>query len=156
MSEHDTATKPVTSTPVERSMRSGRLWDTVKLSRWLRRLALPFVLLAFVWLYLSYGVRSVPTGMDTLPKSCPVGSFCAVQKNPTRVRVGSVVFVDVGRGALLLSQVSALEPDGRFQIRHENRRSAFLQYETQGPYKVEQVRELVLGVFRVEGSANGR
>ena len=153
MSEHASPTGPSES---EAAAASGRFWDTVKLSRWVRRLALPAVLVALFWFYMSYGLRSVPTDMDTLLQSCPAGSFCAVQKNPSRVRVGSVVFVDVGRGALLLSQVSEVEPDGRFQIRHENRRSVFLQYETQGPYKIEQVRGLVLGVFRGEGPANGR
>ncbi len=42
-------------------------------------------------------------------------------------------------------------PDGRFHIRHENRNSAYLSYEAQGPFELSQVRGLVLGVFRLEG-----
>jgi hypothetical protein len=139
MSE-DPSPSPTGSTPA--------LWDTVRISRLLRRLALPVVLVAFLLFYLSYGWQAVPNGMDTVPESAPVGSICAIQKRPSAVQVGSLVFLELDRGGLLLSKVSAVLPGGRFLIRHENRDSAFLSYEDLGPFDVRQVRGLVLGVFR--------
>lgn len=134
-----------------------RTWDTIRLSRWIRRLALPVVLLALFYFYLHFGWQTVPTGMDTVPTSAPPGSVCAIAKRPTTLEAGtSLVFLEVPGGGVLLSRVSKLEPDGRFHIRHENRESKYLRYESMGPYSMDKVQGLVLGVFRFEGSASGR
>jgi hypothetical protein len=141
---------------------TGRLWDTVRLSRWIRRLALPVVLLALFFFYLHYGWQTVPGGMDTMPESAPPGAICAIDKRPAAVKApgpdhpGSLVFVEVPGGGVLLSRVSTVLADGSFQIRHENRKSSYLRFESQGPYPIERVQGLVLGVFRFESSDSGR
>ena len=134
----------------------GGAWDTVRLSRWIRRLALPVVLLALFFFYLHFGWRTVPAGMDTMPESAPPGSICAIDKRPTTLKAEtSLVFLEVP-GGVLLSRVWRLEPDGRFQIRHANRESKYLRYESMGPYSIDKVRGLVLGVFRFESFDGGR
>ena len=69
--------------------------------------------------------------------------------------LNSLVFVAMPEGGVLLSQVSVLAADGSFQIRHENRKSKYLGYERQGPYRIEQIHGLVLGVFRLGSSGRG-
>ncbi len=134
---------------------TGHFWDTVRLSRWVRRLALPAVLLGLFLFYLHFGWQTVPPAMDTMPESAPPGSICAIDKLPTGVKVGSVVFVEMPNGGVLLTQVSAVQSDGSFLIRHENRKSQYLGYESHGPYRIESIHGLVLGVFRF-GSSSGR
>lgn len=134
-----------------------RAWDTVRVSRWIRRAALPVVLLALLYFYLHFGWQTVPAGMDTMPQSAPPGSVCAIAKRPGRLEAGtSLVFLEVPGGGVLLGRVSSVEPDGRFQIRFENRESKYLRYESMGPYSLDKVQGLVLGVFRFEGSDSGR
>ena len=114
------------------------------------------VLLALLFFYLHFGWQTVPGGMDTMPDSAPPGSICAIDKLPTTLKAAtSLVFLEVP-GGVLLSRVSRLEPDGRFHIRHDNRESKYLRYESMGPYSIDKVRGLVLGVFRFEGSDGGR
>jgi len=136
---------------------TGGAWDTVRLSRWIRRLALPVVLLALLFFYLHFGWQTVPGGMDTMPQSAPPGSICAIDKRPTTLKAEtSLVFLEVPGGGVLLSRVSKLEPDGRFHILHENRKSKYLRFESMGPYSIDKVQGLVLGVFRLESSDGGR
>ena len=135
---------------------TGSAWDAVRLTRWIRRLALPVVLLALFFFYLNFGWQTVPGHMDTMPESAPPGSICAIDKRPTTLKAKtSVVFLEVP-GGVLLSRVSRIEPDGRFHIRHDNRESKYLSFESMGPYSVDRVRGLVLGVFRFESSDGGR
>ena len=120
-----------------------------------RGLALPVVLLGLLLFYLKFGWQTVPPGMDTMPQSAPPGSVCAIDKHPGVLKPdSSLVFLEVPGGGVLLSRVSAVTPDGRFHIRHENRKSSFLQYESQGPFEMSSVRGLVLGVFRFENSGD--
>lgn len=137
--------------------KTGGAWDTVRLSRWIRRLGLPIVLLALFFFYLNFGWQTVPSGMDTMPESAPPGSVCAIEKRPGTLKPGSsLVFLEVPGGGVLLGQVSSLEADGRFHIRFENRKSRYLRFESMGPYSIDKVQGLVLGVFHFEGSGNGR
>jgi len=136
---------------------TGGAWDTVRLSRWIRRLALPVVLLALFYFYLHFGWQTVPGGMDTMPRSAPPGSVCAIEKRPSGLKAGtSLVFLEVPGGGVLLGRVSRIEPDGRFQIEFENRESRYLRFEGMGPYSIDKVQGLVLGVFRFESSDSGR
>ena len=88
---------------------TGGAWDTVRLTRWIRRLALPVVLLALFFFYLNFGWQTVPGHMDTMPESAPAGSICAIDKRPTTLKAKtSVVFLEVP-GGVLLSRVSRIE-----------------------------------------------
>ncbi|HLU38203.1 MAG TPA: hypothetical protein VK081_02385 [Planctomycetota bacterium] len=110
-----------------------------------RRLALPVVLLGGLLLWRNYGMFTVPEGMDTLPDSHPPGTRCLVEKRPSRVRPGSVVFVEA-RGGILLSRVDAVLPGDRILLAHENPRSRFADLQDQ-PFPLSAVRALVLVAF---------
>lgn len=118
--------------------------------RWLVRLSVVVVAASVVLMYLSYGLLSVPRGMDTMPDTHPPGAVCLIQKWPSTVAERAVVFVDVEGGATVLSRVEKITADGKVSIRHDNRRSEFCYLEAAGPYDIDAVRGLVLTMFITE------
>lgn len=119
-------------------------------------LALGFGILLVRW----YGVLRVPTAMDTLPLTHPPGSACLIEKWPSRVRVGSAVFVDLEDGGSLLARVAEVRVDGSLILAVDNPKSRFaeLQGERLGPVPLARVRGLVLVIFApdVEAPPDGR
>ena len=100
------------------------------------------VVLALVFFFYNYGTWTVIDGMDTMGEAYPVGATCIVQKSPSAVKKGSVVLLEVEGGAALLSRVDRVEGD-RIHIRHDNRKSRFLEFEAQ-TYPLSAVRALGL------------
>ena len=125
-------------------------------TRWVRRIGLPLVIVGAVVLYVRYDFLGVPAGMDTLPDTHPPGSSCLIDTWGSALAPGQAVFVDLPDGSTVLSRVESVQPDGSFEIRHDNRRSGFGYLERLGPYPPEALRGLVLVVFPASQEVPGR
>ena len=121
-----------------------------RVGRRLRRAMLAVFFLALVYFFSCYGMYTVAPGMDTMP-AYPPGTFCVIEKNPRNLEAGhSVIILRAGAGGSLLSRVSRIEGDQIF-IRHDNRRSVFLDHEKHS-WAVDDIRGLVLACFAAEPS----
>lgn len=125
----------------------------LRLAGWIRRLALPCVLLGGLWLWRGYGMLTVPAGMDTLPDTHPPGTRCLVEKRPRHVVAGAVVFVDVsagtpddGEAGTVLLRVVETTPDGRVTLAADNTASPWASLVRQ-PLPESAIRALVLVTF---------
>lgn len=103
------------------------------------------VVVALILFFTNYGTWSVISGMDTMPEGFPPGATCIIKKSPGSVKKGSVVLIDVGDGAALLTRVERIEGD-QIHIRHDNRQSRFVHLEKQS-YPMSAVRALVLSAL---------
>ena len=86
----------------------------------------------------------VPEGMDTMPDTHPPGTICLIEKAPSSLEEGSVIFIDLPDRSTLLTRVAAVHDDGSVSIRHDHRASGFVYLEAKGPYPRGAVRGLVL------------
>ncbi len=133
---------------------------SLRAASWIRRATLPVALVCGFLLVRWYGFLRVPGGMDTLPHTHPPGSACIIEKWPSRVVRGAVVFVDLADGGSLLARVAEVRGDGTLMLEHDNVKSRFAdpQGERLGPVTLEQVRGMVLVVFPpdVEAPPDGR
>ena len=120
--------------------------NPARLRPWVTRIGLVLTLVLVVLFLRTYGMLTVPPGMDTMP-DYPPGTLCVIEKRPAEVSVGAVVFVDVDDGSLL-TRVAAVA-DGEFQVRHDDPHSRFarLQGEGLGWMPFERIRGLVLTGF---------
>lgn len=114
--------------------------------RWMLRTGWLAVAASGVWMYLSYGLLRVPAGMDTMPDTHPPSTLCLIQKRPSQVPRGAVVFLDVEGGATLLTRVVGTAPDGALTIQHDNRASRFAHLEREA-FTLADVRGLVVTMF---------
>ena len=117
------------------------------LTRWVRRLAIPVLLIGLIAFLRSFWFFVVPPGMDTMPELIPPGSTCVVERNPTAlVADKSIIFLEVEPGAApILVRVGRIE-DGRVFPVIDNPKSRFAGYANNS-YPLQQVRFLVLGRF---------
>lgn len=91
-----------------------------RLRRWPRRVLGVAAIVLFVLLWLNYGWRRVPLGVDTMP-STPSGALCLVQKRPRMPAVGSVVFVTLPDGAgEIVARVVSNASDGACTVKVDN------------------------------------
>ncbi|MEZ5965436.1 MAG: hypothetical protein R3F56_16505 [Planctomycetota bacterium] len=127
--------------------RMGLPWN-LRLARGIRRLTLPLALVGGVVLQRGYGVRTVPIGMDTLPDTHPPGTRCLVDKRPSHVVVGAVVFAEVP-GGTVLGRVESRFGDDRLQLAADNDASCFADL-LRAPVPLRAVRGLVLVTFLPE------
>lgn len=118
--------------------------DPRSLSKWLKRLGLPALLIGFILLFRTYWFMTVPVGMDTMPEIYPPGTTCVVEYDPSQLIGGkSVIFLEVEAGAQpILVRVRKVE-NGRVFPSVDNPRSRYAGYARQS-YLIEQVRALVL------------
>ncbi|MEM7203204.1 MAG: hypothetical protein AAF628_23280 [Planctomycetota bacterium] len=121
--------------------------NSLSLARLMRRSTGPVAILCLVLLWWHYGLLRVPVGMDTLPDSHPPRTVCLIDKRPSRLQPGAVVFVSLPDGSVLLSRVAEALADGSVRIRHDNRDSRFRRLERLGPFAAAAVRGLVLTQF---------
>ncbi len=121
--------------------------NTIAATRWVVRLGIPVLIVSIVVLYVNYGLLGVPQGMDTMVDTHPPGTLCLIQKRPSSVTPGAVVFVDLDDGGTVLSRVVEVSDDETFTIRHDNRKSVFLYLEERGPYRVDAVRGIVVSML---------
>ena len=118
-------------------------FDSSAGTRWVKRLALPILLVCMIVFCRSYWFVVVPAGMDTMPELYPPGTTCVVQRDPGQLVAGSVVFVEVEAGAApILVRIARVE-GGRVHLLVENPRSQFAGY-TKDDYPLSSVRALVL------------
>ena len=131
---------------------------TVRVASRIRRLALPIVLLGSVALWFNYGLLGVPIGMDTMLDTHPPGTRCLIEKRPSRVRQGGVVFVDLPDGGTLLARVAAVDDQGRISLACDNPRSRYRELADElGAIDPSAVRALVLVAFTpTPGAPGGR
>ncbi len=120
--------------------------NSLKTARFLRRCMLPVALICGALLFYNFGTLKVPKGMDTMMDSVPAGTTCLIQKRPSKVVVGNVVFVDLPRGGTLVTRVDEVRGD-RFTVRHENSSSRFGTGESLGELSVAMVRGIVIASF---------
>lgn len=120
--------------------------NPARLRPWVTRIGLVLTLVLVVLFVRTYGMLTVPPGMDTMP-DYPPGTLCVIEKWPGEVQIGAVVFVEVEDGSLL-TRVAAVT-DGTFQVRHDDPRSRFsrLQGEGLGWLPFARIRGLVLSGF---------
>lgn len=121
--------------------------NTLKATRWVGRLGVPLLLVCALALYWHFDLLAVPEGMDTMPETHPAGTICLIEKSPSGLVQGSVVFVDLPDGSTVLTRVAAVFDDGAIAIRHDNRASVFCYLEQSNPYPATAVRGLVLTMF---------
>jgi len=124
---------------------AARLPLSLRLARRVRFLGLPFVVLGGLWLWRSYGMLGVPSGMDTLPSTHPPGTRCLVDKHPHTIVPGAVVFAEAG-GGLVLGRVAEVTPSGQLRLEAENAASRWA-YLLADPVPMGAVRGLVLVTF---------
>ena len=105
------------------------------------------LVVAAVAMWWCFGLLRVPEGMDTMPLSHPEGAVCLIQKRPWSVSPGAVVFLDLPDGSTVLTRVVSVSEDGELKIRHDNRSSRFVGLERGGPYRIEDVRGVVITAF---------
>jgi len=118
-------------------------FDSSATTRWVRRLALPVLLVCAIVFFRSYWFVVVPAGMDTMPEVYPPGTTCVVQRDPAHLVAGSVVFLEVEDGAApILVRIARVE-GGRVYPLVDNPRSQFAGY-ARGDYPLTRVRALVL------------
>lgn len=118
-------------------------FDSAAVTKWVKRLALPVVLLGLILFFRSYWFVVVPEGMDTMPEVYPPGTTCVVQRNPAQVVEGSVVFLEVEAGVAPILVRIAKVANGRIHPLVENPRSRFAGYAKDN-YPLSSVRALVL------------
>ena len=111
------------------------------------------VVAALVYTWVSYGIYTVVTGMDTMP-AYPSGSYCIIEKGSSHVGVDSVIVLDLPDGASLLTRVERIQGD-TIHVRHDNRSSAFLWVE-QSPHPLRNVRGLLLTALAPDASLPAR
>jgi hypothetical protein len=121
-------------------------FEPQRFARALRRLTLPFAVIAGIVFWQMYGVIRVPEGMDTIPSIAP-GSTCLVAKSGSKAMVGHEVFCDVPDGGTVLSRVTEITADGRLVLRHDHVESRLPDSRAFGPVSRESVRGVVLVVF---------
>ncbi|MHC5064022.1 MAG: S24/S26 family peptidase [Planctomycetota bacterium] len=129
--------------------------DSMKAARLIRRAMLPIAILLGFLLYWNYGWLRVPVGMDTMPGEYPAGTLCLIDKRPSRLVEGSVVFVDLAEGGTLLARVAAVVEQG-FWLKSDNPDSRFAERLQAEAMPRESIRALVLTSFSAEAGPDGR
>jgi hypothetical protein len=86
--------------------------NPTRLRPWITRIGLVLAVAGILLFLRTYGVLTVPPGMDTLPEF-PPGTVCVIEKWPGEVPIGAAVFVEVDDGSLL-TRVAAVQ-DGEFR-----------------------------------------
>lgn len=127
-------------------------FEPQRIARALRRLTLPFAVVAGIVFWQMYGVVRVPEGMDTMPHIAP-GSACLVARNGNTAKVGHEVFCDVPDGGTVLSRVQEITADDRLVLRHDHTESRLPDSRAFGPVARDAVRGVVLVVFGSEAPA---
>lgn len=118
-------------------------FDTRVVTKWMKRLVLPVLVLGLVVFFRIYWFVVVPTSMDTMPEMYPPGTICVIERHPDTVREGNVIFLEVKAGAApILVQVGKVAAGRVFPV-VRNRSSRFAGY-AQDSYPLTDVRGLVL------------
>lgn len=120
--------------------------DPIKLKPWIHRAILLSVIAAGLVMYNNYGWLRVPKGMDTMPDELPGGTLCLIEKRPSEVVVGSVVFVDLPQGGTVVTRVREIVGDDLI-VQHDNPKSRLGFADGKGAVSIEWVRGLVLSGF---------
>lgn len=124
--------------------------NTIRATRIVLRLGVMLLVLCAVVLYWNFGLLRVPAGMDTMTDTHPPGTLCVIEKAPSSLEEGAVVFIDLPDGSTVLTRVVTVHGDGSIAVRHDNRGSVFTYLEAHGPYRGAAVRGLVLTMFVTE------
>lgn len=127
-------------------------FEPQRIARALRRLTLPFAVVAGIVFWQMYGVIRVPEGMDTMPHITP-GSACLVARNGSAAKVGHEVFCDVPDGGTVLSRVQEITADDRLVLVHDHAGSRLPDSRAFGPVARDSVRGVVLVVFGADAAA---
>lgn len=142
-----------TATP-QPARKTAKGFDPHRFGRALRRLTLPFAVIAGLWFWTCFGAIQVPKGMDTMPH-VPPGSVCLVDKRSDRVQERHEVFVEVPGGGTVLSRVVQITPEGLVVVQHDAATSSLPDSRAFGPLPREAVRGIVLCVFAGDQSEPG-
>ena len=133
-----------------------RAMSRVHFAKRLRRWTLVLGMVALAWSWLWYGARWVPAGMDTVP-DMPPGTFCVIAKRTGSVHVDSHVFIEIGGGDVVLSQVVGVDrAAGTVSIRHPNPESRIPDSRALGSLPLRSVQGTVLGAFKPGADDGGR
>lgn len=127
-------------------------FEPQRFARALRRLTLPFAVVAGIVFWQMYGVIRVPEGMDTIPGIAP-GSTCLVARSGGKAMVGHEVFCDIPDGGTVLSRVMEITADDRLVLRHDHADSRLPDSRAFGPVARDSVRGVVLVVFGSDADA---
>lgn len=138
-------------------------FDPVRLAKIVRRLVLPVMVVAAVWIWFCFGTMRAHGAMDTLTgrvlggerrPAVPAGSLCIVDKRASSAVVGSAVFVELDDGSVLLSRVVAITEQGMW-LENDNDRSRLPDSEQLHTVAMERHRGTVLVVFPPDGKRDG-
>ncbi len=133
----------------------AQMLDSMKAARLMRRAMLPLAILMGLLLYLNYGWLRVPTGMDSMSANYPPGTLCLIDKRPSGLARGSVVFVDLPDGGSLIARVTSVAETGLY-LAADNPGSRFADLLSARPFPRDAIRALVLTGFKSEPSRDGR
>lgn len=133
--------------PQPRPVRQG--FDPQRAAKVLRRLMLPFAVVAIGVFWWCFGALQVPAGMDTMP-AIPPGSVCIIDKRKGSARVGHEVFVDLPQGGTLLSRVVDVDADDRLVLRNDDPQSRLPDSAQLGALPRHCLRGTVLVVFAAD------
>lgn len=127
--------------------------DPVQVARWIRRATVALAVVCIVWLFATVSWRWVPAGMDTVPGIAP-GSMCLVDRRASAVAVGRDVFVTTPDGAVVLSRVTAIDPE-HVTVINPNPEAPYPDSRVFGALPRDRLRGTVLCVLAPGGTGGG-